>query len=224
MTDQVDPAHGKTFAAYYQGFLGGRLFRWLDSAKARILSDVLSGCDAGVRAVDLGCGTGNLWQRIRASLPRPDVTYVDHDARLLASAQEKGFTTVVADLNRPLPFTDASFGVVLMADAIEHVECRASTLGEVKRIMRDDGSLVVFTPPYDTVPWLLAERMFRLVMRRQAEHISPFTKESLSWFLQSNFHDWQVGYANFGLTLWGVGKRKKGTGGLCEAHGGSYEQ
>ena len=199
----------KTFAAYYQGFLGGKLFRWLDFMKLRVIKRALGRSAGPLQLVDLGCGTGNISRRVHSACPQVTITCVDHDDRLLAMATRGDFQTVAADFNRTLPFADASFDVVLMVDTIEHVASRSATLNEATRILRDTGSLIVFTPPYDSIRWLLGEMFFRIVTRRPLEHISPFTNESLTWSLATRFEDWQVDYTNFGLTLWGVGSRKR---------------
>src|SRR6266404_5174379 len=143
--DQSDP---KTFASYYQGFLGGKLFRWLDFQKLRIISRVLRRSAGPLQLVDLGCGTGNISRRLHTTCPHVEITCVDHDPRLLAMAMRGVFKTVAADFNRALPFSDSSFDAVLMVDTIEHVASRSATLNEAARILRDNGSLVIFTPPY----------------------------------------------------------------------------
>jgi len=177
--------------------------------KLRIMKRVLGRSAGPLQLVDLGCGTGNISRRLHSACPHVEITCVDHDPRLLALAMRGDFKTVAADFNRTLPFADASFDVVLMVDTIEHVASRSATLNEATRILRDTGSLIVFTPPYDSIRWLAGEMFFRIVTRRPLEHISPFTNESLTWSLATRFEDCQVGYANFGLTLWGVGSRKR---------------
>ena len=92
-----------------------------------------------------------------------------------------------------------------MADTIEHSESPRTIVAEVRRLLAPGGVFVVFTPPYDTLAWLVGERIHRILTHRPADHISPFTRESLVHLLRSNFTEWEVGIVNFGLTMYGIG-------------------
>jgi len=57
-----------------------------------------------------------------------------------------GVREVQADLNKPLPFADASFDVILCREVIEHVESVPHTLREFHRILAPGGRLVLTFP------------------------------------------------------------------------------
>lgn len=57
-----------------------------------------------------------------------------------------GVREVEADLNKALPFADASFDVVLCREVIEHVESVPHTLREFSRILAPGGRLVLTFP------------------------------------------------------------------------------
>jgi len=57
-----------------------------------------------------------------------------------------GVREVEADLNKPLPFADASFDVVLCREVIEHVESVPHSLREFSRILVPGGRLVLTFP------------------------------------------------------------------------------
>src|SRR5712691_6360873 len=50
------------------------------------------------------------------------------------------------DLLRRLPYNDASFDVVLLVEVIEHLENHRSALGELARILKPGGVLILTTP------------------------------------------------------------------------------
>lgn len=52
------------------------------------------------------------------------------------------------DLERALPYADATFGFVYCGDGIEHLENPFALLRELARVLTDDGVLVVVTPNY----------------------------------------------------------------------------
>jgi len=192
--------------------LGGGVFRWIDVQKIRALERIFrnAGMDDS-KVLDLGGGAGLVPSKLSRRLPRIRITVADSDSGLLQSAGRAGLETAVVDFDDRLPFSDASYDAVIMVDSIEHTECRRETMREVKRVLASPGLFVVFTPPYDTVTWLIGERLHRLVTRRKADHISPFTRESLEWILASHFEKWSIDYLNCGLTLlgWGLGIRSE---------------
>ncbi len=197
------------FTHYYDGLLGGHLFRWLDRAKLKAAGRFLAQADNLSDVLDLGCGKGAISSRLLARLPSVRLIGADNDPGLLAEAERRGLVPVRVDFDKPLPFDDARFDAVIMIDSIEHVASRADVFRDVARILKTDGRLLIFTPPYDTASWTLGEKLHRVLTRRQAGHISPFTRESLSWCLDRWFHEWSVRYLNMGLTMCGMGVRKK---------------
>lgn len=50
------------------------------------------------------------------------------------------------DLTRGLPYPDASFGLVLLTEVIEHLENHRAALCEIARVLRPGGRLVLTTP------------------------------------------------------------------------------
>jgi len=193
----------ETFDSYYGGFLGGQLFRWLDIRKVQITARAVSSTTRRpLQALDLGCGSASISAALRRKVPGLSITAADMDPRLLEIAARKGLKTEVVDFDRPLPFDSEGFDFVFMFDSIEHVRSREAILKEVRRVLRPDGTFVVFTPPYDSVIWVAALRLHGLVTRRDADHMSPFTRESLEWFLRRYFTTVRLGSVNLGLTMW----------------------
>ncbi|MBI5191685.1 MAG: methyltransferase domain-containing protein [Nitrospirae bacterium] len=67
-----------------------------------------------------------------------------HPADLYADPGVPGL--VRADLNKPLPYDDASFDYVACLEGIEHVENTHHILREFHRVLRPGGTLVISTP------------------------------------------------------------------------------
>lgn len=103
--------------------------------------------------LDAGCGTG-YGMALLASGGAASVSGVDIDPDAVAEAGERfGDPSAVTrgDL-LDLPFGDASFDVVVCFEAIEHVADGARTLGELHRVLRPGGVLLVSSPNPDVYP------------------------------------------------------------------------
>ena len=97
----------------------------------------------GLRVLDLGCRDGALTS---VYLDGNDVVGVDVDRTALARAAERGIETAWADVDEALPFEDASFDVVVVAEVLEHLRLPDRALAEARRVLRPGGALVGSVP------------------------------------------------------------------------------
>lgn len=92
------------------------------------------------RLVDLGCGPVPLYAAYRSLVD--EVVCVDWGG----SPHTQTHVDIAHDLNQPLPFVDREFDTVLLSDVIEHVQEPAALFGEVSRILRPGGKVIVNAP------------------------------------------------------------------------------
>lgn len=100
------------------------------------------------RALEIGCGTGNLAMLVKRLNPAAEVTGIDPDPKALARARRKAQRRGAAIQFDPgfsdeLPYPDASFDRVLSAFMLHHVkpDAKALSLREVFRVLKPGGSL-----------------------------------------------------------------------------------
>jgi len=116
----------------------------------------------GIRTLDAGCGHGT-WvltpYRDRISrLVGVDVAPADgHQAAL--------DDFVVADLGR-IPLKDNSFDVVFCWDVVEHLARPRAAFSEFRRLLQDDGALIVKTPSLLS-PLMLASRLSPTIIHKK---------------------------------------------------------
>ena len=197
-----------SFSDYYGRPKYENLFRWIDHRKVHIIQREFAALPPGATIVDLGCGPGSILAR--TTRDQDFAVAADHDPLLLATAKGAGATPVLLDLDGDLPLASASIDVVLCTDVIEHIVEPKRALEEMSRVLRPGGTVIVFTPPYDSMHWNFAEWMHRLITRRPADHISPFTRESLTWWIGRYFVDCRLGRVNWNLSMYAIARKRVG--------------
>jgi SAM-dependent methyltransferase len=136
---------------------------------------------ASDRVLDVGCANGA--HTVRAARQVTDVVGMDHDANQLriaaATAREGGLRNVhlfAWDLAKPFPFRDATFDAVLFLDVIEHLVPRIEVLGEIRRVMRPGGRLLVSGPNRAT-SWRRQLAAAGLFAFSDSDHKVEYTEE-----------------------------------------------
>lgn len=123
---------------------------------------------AGLRVLEIGCGTGNVTTRVKRAEPGADVVGTDPDPLALARAQRKarGMTGIRFEraYAQELPFADGEFDRVLSSMMLHHLDedVKAGAVAEVHRVLRPGGRLhVVDVGGHTTVPHGLAVRWMK---------------------------------------------------------------
>lgn len=111
--------------AFVHGLAGGVL-EWLAA-------------QAGERILDLGCGDGQLTQRIVAS--GAEVVGVDASAEMVAAARSRGIAADEASAEA-LPYGDDSFDAVFSNAALHWVRDQDAMMMQVHRVLKSGGRFV----------------------------------------------------------------------------------
>jgi SAM-dependent methyltransferase len=93
----------------------------------------------GERILDLGCGDGQLTQRIAST--GATVEGVDASPAMVASAQSRGISVTEAPAES-LPFADGAFDAVFSNAALHWVRGQDAMMAEVHRILKPGGRFV----------------------------------------------------------------------------------
>jgi SAM-dependent methyltransferase len=109
----------------------------------------------GKKALDLGCREQYWTEKLKAR--GYEVTSVD--------LEPQNSSVMRVDANGPLPFVDESFDLVWCTEVIEHVVNPEFTLGEINRVLKPGGKLLLSTP--NSSFWVF--RLFRLFGKGPAE-------------------------------------------------------
>jgi SAM-dependent methyltransferase len=104
----------------------------------------LAGDVTGRRILDAGCGSGPLSAALRDR--GAIVTGIDSSAKMLELTRRRlgaDAPLYVADLGRPLPFTDGAFDDVIASLVLHYLEDWTSPLAELRRVLTPGGRLIV---------------------------------------------------------------------------------
>ncbi len=128
------------------------------------------GVGPGTKVIDVGCGAGR--HSFEAYRRGADVIAFDQNAtelddvstilRAMAESGEVPLSaraeTVVGDA-RSLPFSDGTFDCVIASEILEHVPADDTVIGELIRVLKVGGTLVVTVPRWlpEKLCWLLSD-------------------------------------------------------------------
>jgi SAM-dependent methyltransferase len=101
------------------------------------------------RVLDIGCGTGELAERIARELGA-EVVAADQSARMVNLARERGVEARIADI-QALPFADGEFDCVIAGWVLYHVQDRAQAIKEVARVLAPGGRFFTATLAEDNL-------------------------------------------------------------------------
>jgi SAM-dependent methyltransferase len=105
------------------------------------------GLRGGVRALELGCGTGVFLARVAPSSARLEGIDLSMDLLCRARARVETHHNVTLSCGNveQMPYPDACFDVVYGSSVLHHLELRAA-LREVRRVLRPGGRIVFAEP------------------------------------------------------------------------------
>lgn len=108
------------------------------------------------RIIEVGCGTGAFARSVLDAAPGVDYVATDLSPAMVEATRALGVAADVAAADA-LPFADASFDGAVAAWMLYHVPDLDGTLAELRRVLRDGGSLHVVTNGREHLGGLLRE-------------------------------------------------------------------
>ncbi len=167
------------------------------TAELKKMDIVLKMIGSGKTVLDVGSFDGTIAQKIEQSGNR--VVSVDVSFAALQNAKKRVSNVVQISPFSEYPFRDQTFDIVFFGEVLEHIMDTDSILLELKRILKNNGSLIVTTPNVASLPRRLLLLFgknpfleFSLNPQRSVPgigHIRYFTKATLFELLEANGFD-----------------------------------
>lgn len=111
--------------------------------------EFVCGWVAGCDVLEAGCATG-IGARMFAAAGARSVLGLEYSAEFLAQARTHANPPRIkyeqANLNEPLPCSDASFDVVVCTEVLEHIRQQQTAIDEFYRVLRPGGVLLISVP------------------------------------------------------------------------------
>ncbi|MDX6689265.1 MAG: hypothetical protein QOG15_722 [Solirubrobacteraceae bacterium] len=140
-----------------QDTLASRHAAHRDEVILRLLAEAMNAGPPPKAALDVGCAYGNYSLMLNAMLGRdqtiairgvdlhePHLQFGSAFARDVPGYANCQFSK--ADVMTGLPFEDCTFDAVCLADVLEHLDNPVEALGELRRVAKPGGSVIVSTP------------------------------------------------------------------------------
>ena len=131
------------------------------------------------RVLEVGCGRGELAERIAAT--GIEVVALDQSERMVELTAARGVDARIGDV-KALPFGDDEFDAAVANFMLYHVPDLDGALGELARVLRAGGTLVAATNGYDQL-----REMWELVGRDLGERRRLFMRENGAELLAPHF-------------------------------------
>lgn len=191
----------KIYEGYWEGKQG--MEKFTDYERNLVIKEMFK---KGEKVLDLACGEGAVAEFIKSL--GCEVTAFDISSKALEKVSQRGVEVVQGDVEKKLPFEKQTFDTVFWGDNVEHLFSPEKTLGEIKRILKPAGRLILSCPNMGYWRYRLYYLIFGMVPQTewcgknpwQWEHIRFFNERAIEDFLDSQ---------NFMVNrFWAVSKRR----------------
>jgi 2-polyprenyl-3-methyl-5-hydroxy-6-metoxy-1,4-benzoquinol methylase len=109
------------------------------------------------QVLDIGCGTGFNLEYLRAN-GYNQVMGLDFSTEALGFCSNRCLTGLLCGDGAYLPLRHESFDVIMALDLVEHLEHDEQGLHHMARLLKPNGSLIIFTPAF-TFLWGLQDEV-----------------------------------------------------------------
>jgi len=136
--------------------------------------------------LDVGAGTGG---NLLALSNYGDAFGIDISEQAVAFCRERGLKNIIHCPAEKMQYPDKTFDIITCLDLLEHVINPSDALTEMRRVLKDDGRIIIMVP---------ALRMLWSQHDEALCHLRRYEKESLTYDLvESEFKIEKMGYFFF---------------------------
>jgi SAM-dependent methyltransferase len=144
---------------------------WWFVERRRLFGRLIGGLDLPpeARILDIGTSTGTNLRMLR-DLGFSNYEGLDRSEDAIRWCAEKGYGKVTLGDATHLPFPDRQFDLVLATDIIEHVGDDGAALGEIRRVLKSSGHVLITVPAFQVL-WGLQDDVSHHQRRYRARQL-----------------------------------------------------
>lgn len=143
-----------------------------------------------LEAIELGCGEGYSTKKLKKMMP-PDVHFMasEYVDKLVPVAQKLNpDVTVIQEDVYKLLHKDKTFDVVFLLEVLEHLDYPDKALKEIRRVLKDDGVLILGVPREPLWRSLnMARGKYLKDFGNTTGHLNHWSTRGLIRFMNENF-------------------------------------
>lgn len=131
----------------YQKLYDFERFYWWHVGRREIIKTLISKISPlkNSHILEIGCGTGG---NIEILSHFGEVVGLDNSPEAIKFCQERGFRNCLLGEAENINFPEKSFDLIMALDLLEHIEDEQKMLKETRRVLKDDGRLLIMVPAY----------------------------------------------------------------------------
>lgn len=138
--------------------------------------------DKAARFLDFGCGKGIITEKIRQLRPKYVIHGVDISPKALTIAKKriKNGKFKLVNQSQHIPYPANSFDIVLASDVLEHIYDTETAFGELARVLKPGGTLIISVPYNGKLKMIIAILFgFEFYFSPSSPHIRHFSPKTL---------------------------------------------
>jgi glycosyltransferase involved in cell wall biosynthesis len=121
------------------------------------------------------------------SLNFPNTICYDFVVKKLRYLKNMNLPVVAGNMDQ-IPFRDKEFDIVICSSILEHIPENKFDFGEINRILKDGGYLIISVPDYKKILWRIIEKFYKKLLPGiyANQYVTKYTRDSLIKKLQLN--------------------------------------
>lgn len=145
--NNLDNIHSNVPSDYYQHGIKTNIFqKYWHSRRFNEIKKII-GDEKFKTMLDVGCHSGKFTHELSKKTPKTKIYGIDISKEAINYAKKsyKNISFKVAEAKK-LPFKNASFDLVTCLEVMEHIEKPNLVLKEIKRVIEDNGKIIILVP------------------------------------------------------------------------------
>jgi ubiquinone/menaquinone biosynthesis C-methylase UbiE len=134
------------------------------------------------KVLDLGGGTGRVAKFFAGKVS--EITVVDPSTGMIKECKKQGGVNCVFSPAEEIPFAEAYFDKVIIIDAFHHFQNQEKSLLEIRRVLKENGRLIIEEVNFGKIGNWLLERLEALVGAKSRIFMP---EQLIKMFLKNNF-------------------------------------